>query len=160
MALSQEFKTSSEEVQKLRRVVTALRAAAVTAALLCLPAALPYGPAGWAVGGTLALVLLVLAWRSRPDEWLEPLSKRLLRVQAQAIEISKGKFTRFILFDDILQLRVQRRKDDSITAIILVTQEGPLVIRGFEEMEIIFGHISTRKPDEALIQIEPAGWLA
>jgi hypothetical protein len=79
-----------------------------------------------------------------------------LRIQAQAIEISRGKFTRFVLYEDIRLLRVQRKKDDSITAVILVTQEGPLLIRGFEQMELIFGHISARKPDKALIQIEPA----
>jgi hypothetical protein len=159
MALAQEFKTSPGEVLKLRRMVAALKIAAVAAALLCIPAAIPYGPVGWVAGGAAALALVLLAWRFKADAWLQQLSKRVLRVQAQALEISKGKFTRFILFDDVLLLRVQRRKDDSITAIILVTQEGPLVIRGFEEMEIIFGHVSTRKPEEALIQIESTPWF-
>jgi hypothetical protein len=156
MGAREVFTTSPAEVAKLGRIVTFQRLAAALAGLLCLPAAWGYGPLAQGGAALLALGLLVFAWRYQNKEWLKQLSERVLRIQAQAIEISRGKFTRFVLYEDIRLVRVQRKKDDSITAIILVTQEGPLLIRGFEQMELIFGHISARKPERALIQIEPA----
>ena len=150
-----EFRENAAEAAKVARLVLGVRLLAVLAAFLCLLAGWPWGPVGQVTGGVAALALLAFAFLYRGGQGS---GDRLLRIQANAVEISKGHFTRFVLFDEVKLLRVQRRKDDSITAVVLVTQEGPLVVRGFEEMELIFGHLSTRKPEAALIQIEPAAW--
>ena len=158
MAALAEFTASGDDIKKLKKVVLLMRGLALLAAGLVLFAAYPYGEKALVAAGLASLLLIAFAVLGGQAAWLQQRAEQRLLIQAQAVEIQRGRFTRFVLFEDMRTLKVQRRSDDSITTIVLVTQEGPLVIRGFKDMELIFGHISTRKPEEALIQIENAHW--
>ena len=154
-----EFAYSKAALAERKSLLNAIRALSITAALTAIVLAWPLGGAERWVGLAGGTLLAVFFWFARGDAWLESLAAQTVRVQNAAIELKRGKFTRFLMYSDISQLRVQRLDDDEVICIIMESPEGPLVIRGFEDMELIFGYVSARKPDETLVQIEDVrGW--
>jgi hypothetical protein len=148
-----QFRTSEEALKGRRQLLQALKAMAALVLGLALYAFLPNGPLLWAGIPVCAFFI----WQISLRRWLEAYATRELAIQMNAIEEKHKGFTRFILFDELEQLRVTQGKNEKILAVELRTLQGAFVLRGYENMEALFGHLSRLKPAKVIIEVEEAG---
>ena len=114
------FKTSAEAVAERRRLLGTLKLFTGLALAAALGA---YEPANLQLWLGLAACLLLL-WRLDLARWLKPYAARELKVQAQTVEENRLGLTRFILFEQLEQLRARQSKGEKILAIELHTLHG------------------------------------
>jgi hypothetical protein len=120
--------------------------------------------------GTQALLMLgalALAWLPPGGRILAPLESRRVLLHSQALELQRGQFRRFIVFENIRHVHAVRGPRERMIALYLHTGDDTVAIRDVEGLAQIFTAISAAKPANVLIEMEdrrldwgePLAWM-
>lgn len=142
-----EFKTSSSAIARRRALVMAFRVLAGAAA------GLAAAQGHWTAALAMAAMLLIL----RPGRWLTRYASRVLLLQPNALEERTSGFTRFMLYEEIVQLRMFQKHGEKVKALEVRGPQGGFWIRDYEGMEEIFAELVRRKPPRVIVEVEEAG---
>jgi hypothetical protein len=148
------FKTSQAALAQRRQLLKEIRIGAVLAlAMGCLAANSLAAYEKFPIWAACALGAIALA-RLDTEGMLAAYRDRELRVQDQALEIVRGRFTRLLFFHHLEQLRMVQGRDEKVLALQLRTLEGAVLLRGYENMESLFTALTARKPARVLLEVE------
>lgn len=134
----------------------------------------------WALKGVLFLILLILALKFQPEplwaialKWaffagvsaglwyargrfiLDPLLERELSLHAHALELRRGTFRRFIVFENLRHIHVvQSPGGERLLSVRVDTDDDSVTLHGFDGLPEAFAAIAGAKPDKTLIEID------
>lgn len=145
------FGPSARALGQRRALLWALRALAVLAALL-LSRGLPSGlPARLGLAAAVALCF----WGTRPAALLRPLQERELGLHANALELRRGAFKRFVVFEALRHIHVvQSKGGERLLSLRLDTEDDSLLIRDMDGLPEAFAAMAGAKSERTLIEIE------
>ena len=63
-------------------------------------------------------------------------------------------FTRFIMFEELMQMRVVQDHDERVLSVELRTDKGAVLLTGYEGMERLFTSLVQRKPKNVVVELE------
>jgi hypothetical protein len=148
---SKRFGPSARAVAQRRGILIALQALFILAGFL-LARDLP--PSLGARAAVVAMVGLLL-FSSRPAVMLKPLQERELSLHAAALELRRGAFKRFLVFEALRHIRVVQVPGGSrLLSLRLDTDDDSLLIRDMDGLPEVFAAVAGGKPDNAIIEIE------
>ena len=145
------FGPSARALRQRRALVWAAHA------LLLLLAALLWRrlPAGPAAPAALAVALGLLLWSTRPQVLLRSLRSRELSLHAQALELRRGAFKRFVVFEAVRHIHVvQGPRGERLLSLRLDTDDDSLMIRDMDGLPEAFAALAGAKSERSLIEIE------
>jgi hypothetical protein len=152
---SRRFGPSARALGQRRALLTAVKLALGALAGLL---AWRFWPASLGAALGLALGLLALAWglwRWRGLAVLAPLAERELRLHAHALELRRGDFKRFVVFESLRHIRVvQAPRGERLLSLRLDTDDDSLLLRDLDGLPEAFAAIAGAKPDKTLIEID------
>lgn len=166
-AAGRRFGPSQRALAQRRALWSAFKAALGALGVLAAWAAWPQGAAA---RGAAILALAALAWalwRWRGLAFLAPLAERELRLHAHAVELRRGDFKRFVVFEGLRHVSVvQAPGGGRLLSLRLDTDEDSVLLRDLDGLPEAFAAIAGAKPDHALIEIaerrvdwgEPLPW--
>jgi hypothetical protein len=134
----------------------------------------------WALKGVLFGILLILSIKFQPDslwaialKWalfagmsaglwyargrfiMDPLLERELTLHAHALELRRGSFRRFVVFENLRHIHVvQGSAGERLLSIRVDTDDDSILLHGFDGMPEAFAAIVGAKPDRTLIEID------
>lgn len=117
----------------------------------------------WPTAGVLVLVLtallLALAWGlwrwQGLDVLLTPLAERELTLHAQALELRRGDFKRFVVFESLRHIRVvQVPGGRRLISLRLELDDDSLLLRDLDGLPEAFAALVGAKPDKTLVEID------
>ncbi len=149
------FGASARAFQQRRLLLRALKLLLLSCLLILAwrfqPPSLAFNAVKWALVGGLAWGL----WRAQGVALLQRLAERELSLHANALELKRGDFKRFVVFESLRHIRVvQAPRGERLISIRLDTDEDSLLLRDLEGLPEAFAAIAGAKPDKALIEIE------
>lgn len=151
----QRFGASARSLSQRRALLWALKGILLGILLIL---ALKFQPeALWAAGLKWALAAAIAAglWTSRGRLFLDPLLERELSIHAHALEIRRGSFRRFIVFESLRHIHVvQSPGGDRLLSIRLDTDEDSVTLHGLDGLPQAFAALAGAKPDNCLIEID------
>jgi hypothetical protein len=150
------FRSSPQAIAERRQVLEGLRWGSVASLLLL--AWLIWGSPLWLeiLVWLLALALIASLARLSIEPLLEPYASRELRLQENAMELVEGNFTRLLFFEHLESLRMIQGKGEKVLALEIKGMDSSLVLRGYENMELLFAQISERRPQQVLLEVVEA----
>lgn len=98
------------------------------------------------LGGSLLLI------PSRP--FLRPLQQRSLLLHEQALELQRGTFRRFVVFENLKHIQAWQGRDERMIALALITADDTVLLRDLEGLGEVFALLSQVKPQGVLIEVE------
>lgn len=153
---SMTFRSAPQAIQERRQVLEALRWGSVLSLLLL----------SWLIWGNplwfeilvwlLAVALITTLARLDIEPLLEPYASRELRLQENAMELLEGNFTRLLFFEHLEGLRMIQGKGEKVLALEIKGMDSSLVLRGYENMELLFAQVSERRPQQVLLEVVEA----
>lgn len=134
----------------------------------------------WALKGVLFGILLILALKFQPEalwaialKWalfagmsaglyyargrfiLDPLLERELTLHAHALELRRGSFRRFVVFENLRHIHVvQSAGGERLLSVRVDTDDDSVLLHGFDGLPEAFAAIVGAKPDRTLIEID------
>ncbi len=147
--LNPVYRTSPAAVDRRRKLVRAFQGLALLCGILALLAQ------AWLVAA-LSLALPALL---RPRSWLERYAGRELRLQLQALEERTGGFTRFMLYEDMMQLRMLQGPGEKVLGLEIRGPKGGFLLKNYENMEAVFAELARRKPGTVIVEVEPVKFV-
>jgi hypothetical protein len=117
----------------------------------------------WA-GLAVAAVALWL-WQGR--QLLAPLTERRLLLHDQALELQRGAFKRFVVYEGLRHVKLVQGPDERLLSLRLDLDDDSVLLRDLEGLPEAFAAVAGSKPDSAIIEIEqrrfdwgePAPWI-
>ena len=101
------------------------------------------------------VVLLAGCIALLPGAWfLAPLRERSLTLHEQALELSRGSFRRFIVFENLKHIQVWQGRNERLIALSLHTADDTVLLRDLEGLGEVFSALSQHKPSGVLIEVE------
>jgi hypothetical protein len=86
---------------------------------------------------------------------MDVLLERELIIHANALELRRGSFRRFLVFESLRHIRVvQNPGGERLLSIRLDTEDDSLLLRGMDGLPQAFAAIAGAKPDRTLIEID------
>lgn len=128
----------------------------------CLLALLGLGTAGlesapadlrWGLGLGLVALAWVL-WRAGDALLLGPLRQRQLLLHDQALELRRGAFTRFVVYEALRHIKVVQGPGERLLSLTLDLDDDSVVLRDLEGLPEAFAAVAGAKPDGAVIEID------
>jgi len=156
----QRFGPSFRALQQRQWLLQGVKALA----LACLGAVLLIfqPPAWWAelLKWAVALGLGWTVWRLPGEALLAPIRQRSLVLHEQALELNRGGFRRFIVFENLKHVRLLQGRGERLIAIELHTADDSVLLRDLDGLGEVFAALSARKPASVLIEVEsaPVDW--
>lgn len=94
-------------------------------------------------------------WMARGSAVLHPLWERELTLHDSSLELRRGDFKRFVVFESLRHVRVvQSPGGERLLSVRLDLDDGSVLLRDLEGLPEIFAAIAGAKPDKALIEID------
>ena len=101
------------------------------------------------------LVLLAGILLMIPSAWfLRPLMQRSLRLHEQALELQRGSFRRFVVYENLKHIQAWQGTDERMIALFLHTADDTVMLRDLEGLGEVFATLSQVKPNGVLIEVE------
>lgn len=101
------------------------------------------------------LVLIAGALFLVPSAWfLRPLASRSLLLHEQALELQRGSFRRFVVFENLRHIQAWQARDERMIALALHTADDTVLLRDLEGLGEVFATLSQVKPSGVLIEVE------
>ena len=110
------------------------------------------------IAWSLSLLLIWDLYKLDGEGLVAPYASRELRIQGNALELVKGRFTRLLFFEQLEQFRMLQSRDERVLALELVTLDGTVRLEGYENMEALFSALNMRKPARVMLEVEEHGW--
>jgi hypothetical protein len=110
----------------------------------------------WAVAVALGWGL----WRMPGAALLQPLQQRHLLLHENALELNRGGFRRFVVFESLQHVQLLQGRDERLVALVLHTADDSVVLRDMDGMGEVFAAVSVAKPPSVLIEVDsrPVDW--
>ena len=105
----------------------------------------------------LRLGLAALAWglwRAGDATLLGPLRQRQLLLHDQALELRRGAFTRFVVYEALRHVKVVQGPGERLLSLTLDLDDDSVVLRDLEGLPEAFAAVAGAKPDGAVIEID------
>jgi hypothetical protein len=94
-------------------------------------------------------------WQARGRLFMDALLERELIIHANALEMRRGSFRRFLVFESLRHIKVvQSPGGERLLSIRLDTEDDSLLLRGMDGLPEAFAAIAGAKPDRTLIEID------
>lgn len=149
------FGPSARALQQRSWIVLGLKGLILACLLLLAwrfqPPSLAFNALKWALVAGLAWGL----WRAEGALVLKPLQDRSLSLHANALELRRGDFKRFVVFESLRHVRVvQSPGGERLLSLRLDTDDDSLLLRDFEGLPEVFAAVAGAKPERTLIEID------
>ncbi|HTB34039.1 MAG TPA: hypothetical protein VK842_04200 [bacterium] len=116
--------------------------------------------AGLAVAG-------VALWLWQGRRLLAPLAERRLLLHDQALELQRGAFKRFVVYEGLRHVKLVQGPEERLLSLRLDLDDDSVLLRDLEGLPEAFAAVAGSKPDSAIIEIEqrrfdwgePAPWI-
>lgn len=101
------------------------------------------------------LVLLAGSLLLIPSAWfVRSLLQRSLLLHGQALELQRGSFRRFVVFENLKHIQALQGSDERLIALVLHTADDTVLLRDLEGLGEVFATLSQVKPNGVLIEVE------
>lgn len=149
------FGASARALQQRRWILLALKglilACVLILALKFQPPSLLFNLFKWVLVAGLTWGL----WQARGEAVLRPLQERELTLHANALELRRGSFRRFVVFESLRHIRaVQSPRGERFLSLRLDTEDDSLLLRDMDGLPEAFAAIAGAKPDRTMIEID------
>jgi hypothetical protein len=104
----------------------------------------------WAVLAVAAVAL----WRWQGRRLLAPLAERRLLLHDQALELQRGAFKRFVVYEGLRHVKLVQGPDERLLSLRLDLDDDSVLLRDLEGLPEAFAAVAGSKPDSAIIEIE------
>lgn len=152
------FGASAHALQQRRWLLLALKALILACVLILAakfqPPSLAFNLFKW----VLVVGLVWGLWQARGQAVLQPLLERELTLHAHALELRRGDFKRFVVFESLRHIHaVQSPGGERFLSLRLDTDDDSLLLRDLDGLPEAFAAIAGAKPDRTLIEIDEKG---
>jgi len=138
-----------------RRLVLGLLRGAGLGLLLVLGVAAQGDEPGPRLALWLGLALAAaLLWRWQGRRLLAPLAERRLLLHDQALELQRGEFKRFVVYEGLRHVKLVQGPDERLLSLRLDMDDDSVLLRDMEGLPEAFAAVAGAKPDSAVIEIE------
>lgn len=86
--------------------------------------------------------------------FLRPLQQRSLQLHEHALELQRGSFRRFVVFENLKHIQAWQGTDERMIALALHTADDTVLLRDLESLGEVFATLSQVKPQGVLIEVE------
>ena len=152
------FGPSARALKQRRVLVRGLKVMAVVSLLVLALAFQP--PMLWL--NLLKWALLAgLVWglaHARGELLLQPLLDREVLLHAHALEVRRGVFKRFVVFESLRHIQIEQLPNERIIRLRLDTDDDSLALRDLEGLEQVFAAVVKAKPDKTMIEVQQRGF--
>ena len=91
-------------------------------------------------------------WQGR--RVLAPLAERRLLLHDQALELQRGVFKRFVVYEGLRHVKVVQGPQERLLSLRLDLDDDSVLLRDLEGLPEAFAAVAGAKPDSAVIEIE------
>jgi hypothetical protein len=111
------------------------------------------------VGSRLALWAALAAagaalWFWQARRLLAPLVERRLLLRDQALELQRGTFKRFVVYESLRHVKLVQGPEERLLSLRLDLDDDSVLLRDLEGLPEAFAAVAGSKPDSAIIEIE------
>lgn len=149
------FGPSARALRQRTWILLGLKGVILTCLLLLAwrfqPPSLAFNLVKWSLVAALGWGL----WQAQGSGVLVPLQDRSLTLHANALELRRGDFKRFVVFESLRHVRVvQSPGGERLLSLRLDTDDDSLLLRDFEGLPEVFAAVAGAKPERTLIEID------
>ena len=99
-------------------------------------------------------VVGVALWFWQGRRVLAPLAERKLLLHDQALELQRGAFKRFVVYEGLRHVNVVQGPQERLLSLRLDLDDDSVLLRDLEGLPEAFAAVAGAKPDSAVIEIE------
>ena len=93
-------------------------------------------------------------WRAGDKRLLGPLLERELLLHEQALELRRGDFKRYVVYEALRHVKVVQGPGERLLSLTLELEDDSVVLRDLDGLPEAFAAVAGAKPDSAVIEIE------
>jgi hypothetical protein len=82
------------------------------------------------------------------------LHQRHLLLHENALELNRGGFRRFVVFESLQHVQLIQGRHERLVALVLHTADDSVLLRDMEGLGEVFAAVSAAKPPKVLIEVE------
>jgi hypothetical protein len=104
----------------------------------------------WAVAAGLGWGL----WRMKGAALLDPLKQRHLLLHEHALELQRGGFRRFVVFESLQHVQLLQGRDERLIALVLLSADDIVLLRDMDGLGEVFAAVSAAKGPKVFIEVD------